>query len=275
ALPAGLRVRSAAVVELDHAAVGRGPFVGAHPELPSERSGQLGEEPAAGAVRRNGAAPTAPGLLARAEVALEPALRGLAAALRGEDAGAAQAELPQRDLVLVLVTGGLVALLEPFVLLPVGQQVVGADVRGLQPLGPGLPVGGEDRVLAGQQRRLGDRGGLGARGAGEHRHPGPAAVARHRAFEDMRDQTFAAGLDTEVLTDLSRLGDLEQRLTGEPDGLGRDRIELGPRGAGAAGGCGRWRHRCQASKLSATARRTGAIFCEWLGSAYRTWRASC
>src|SRR5699024_3451965 len=128
ALPAGLRVRSAAVVEMDHAAVGRGPFVGAHPELPSERSGQLGEEPAAGAVRRNGAAPTAPGLLARAEVALEPALRGLAAALRGEDAGAAQAELPQRDLVLVLVTGGLVALLEPFVLLPVGQQVVGADV---------------------------------------------------------------------------------------------------------------------------------------------------
>src|SRR5699024_8915251 len=125
ALPAGLRVRSAAVVEMDHAAVGRGPFVRAHAELVTERSGQLGEEPAAGAVRRNSAAATAPGLLARAEVALEPALRGLAAALRGEHAGTAQAELPQRDAVLVLVAGGLVALLEPLVLLPIGQQVVG------------------------------------------------------------------------------------------------------------------------------------------------------
>lgn len=236
---AGLRVGAAAVVQVHHATVGRRPLVGAHPELAAQGPGELGEEAAAGAVRRDGAATAASGGLARAEVALEPALCGVAAALRGEHPGTTQAELPQGDAILVLVAGGLIALLEPLVLLVEGQQIVGTDVRGLQPLGPGLPVGGEDRLLTGQQRALGDRGGLGARGTGEDDHPGPAAVSGHGALEDMGDQSLAAGLDAQVLTDLARFGDLEQRLTGELDRLGRDRVELGPCGAGAAGSGGR------------------------------------
>src|SRR5699024_10246711 len=124
------------------------------------RAGELREEAAAGAVGRDGAATAAAGGLARAELAGDPALGGLAATLRGEHAGAAQAELPQGDAIRVLVAGGLVALLEALVVLAVGQQIVGADVRGLQPLGPGLPLRGEDRVVARQQRGLGDRGGL-------------------------------------------------------------------------------------------------------------------
>ena len=241
-LLAGLGVGAAAEVEMDHAAVGRGPLVGAHAELAAQGAGELHEEAAAGAAGGDGAAAAAGGGLPRPELPAQPALGGLGTALRGEHPGTAQAQLPQRDAIGVLVAGGLVALLEALVLLAIGQQVVGADVLGLQPLGPRLPGRGEDRVLARQQSGLGDGRGLRTHGTGQHDHPGPAAVAGHGALEDVRDQALPGGLGAEVLTDLSGLGDVLERLAGEVDGGRGDRVELRTRGAGAAGGGGRGRH---------------------------------
>ena len=227
---------------MDHATVGRGPLVGAHAELATQRARQLREEAAAHAGRRDRAAAAATGGLAGAELAVDPPLRGLCAALRGQHAGAAEAELPLRDAVGVLVAGGLVALLEALVLLPEGQQVIGADVLGLEALGPRLPLGGEDRVVAREQRGLGDRGGLRAGGTGDHHHPGPAAIPGHGAVEDMGDEPITGGLGAQVLADLAGFGHLEQRLAGELDGIGGDRVQAGPGGAGATGGGGRLSH---------------------------------
>src|SRR5699024_552029 len=111
----GLRMRAAAVVQVHDSPVGRGPLVGADAELLAQRARELGEEAAAAAVRRHGAAATPLGGLAGAELALEPALGGLGAPLRGQHARPAQAELPQCDPIDVFVAGGLVALLEPLV----------------------------------------------------------------------------------------------------------------------------------------------------------------
>src|SRR5699024_5367898 len=98
----GLGVGTAAVAEVDHAAVGRGPLVGAHAELGAQGAGELHQEAAAGAARRDRALAAAGGGLAGAELAGQPALGGLAAALLREHAGAAESQLPEGDAVLVL-----------------------------------------------------------------------------------------------------------------------------------------------------------------------------
>ena len=87
--------------------------------------------------------------------AVVPALGGQVAALEGEHAGAAEAELVD-DLahaVLVddLVAGvaGEVAGHQPRVVLLGGQQVAGAEVAGLDAVAVGQPVRRDDRLVAG------------------------------------------------------------------------------------------------------------------------------
>src|SRR5699024_11535509 len=106
------------------------------------------------AVGRDGAASAPPGGRPGSDLALDPAFGGVGATLRGEHAGAAQAQLPLGDLILVLLAGGLVPELEALVVALVGQQIVGTDVLGIQSLRPGLPVGGKVRVIAGPLRGI-------------------------------------------------------------------------------------------------------------------------
>src|SRR5699024_11014354 len=78
-LLAGPGVRTATVAQVHDATVGRGPLVGADPELTAQGSGQQREEAAAGAVGRDGAASAPPGGRPGAEVALDPAFGGVGA----------------------------------------------------------------------------------------------------------------------------------------------------------------------------------------------------
>ena len=143
-------MRTAAVLDRDHPAVGDGELVGAHAESGLQRARQRDEEPAAAA--RRGCLLGHRGV--RAEVGILPAFGGVQPALPGQHPFPAQAQLEGHLLDLRIARVG-VARHQSRIVLRRWQQIAGAQVTRLQPLAPRHPGRSQQRTFAGQQHHLG------------------------------------------------------------------------------------------------------------------------
>jgi hypothetical protein len=150
------------VVEGHHAAVVVGVAVGADAEQLRHGSGQAEQEAAGGAEVGRGLGDRG----AWTAVTVVPALRGEVAALQGERADPAEAEVAGHlaDLGLLVgverVVAERVGRHQPRVVLLDGHQVARRQIARLHALLVGDPLRGHDRLGAGDEHDLIDRDGL-------------------------------------------------------------------------------------------------------------------
>ena len=105
----------------------------------------------------------------------------------------------------------------------------------------------------GQEDRLVDRDGAGARHANERDGPLPSGVAGHEAAKQVGEQPVAVYLDPDVLTNEGRRArNVLGHQPGEIDRVGKDRI------GGRAAGPGRGADSCRPEGLVLEVRRDGA-----------------
>ena len=99
------------------------------------------------------------------------------------------------------------------------EQVSDTYVAWLQPVAPGHPGGGQQRVGAGEQRAVVDGDGPGARGARYGHRPAPSGIGGVEALEQVGDDPVASRLNAEMLSHLLRADDVRQRGTRQADGF--------------------------------------------------------
>ena len=231
-------MRATAVVAGNDPAVVRGVGVRAATEHLAEHAAQRDEKPAAGAGRRGGPGQWRP----RPVLAVVPALGGLITAGRGQYPGPAR-EGPLRDVqrpgrigrfrraVGVPVDYGVVPGQhhhgdEPFVVIVRGKQVTHADIAGLEPVAPGDPGGGQQRVRPRDEGAVVNGHVARARGTRDGHGPAPAGVSGIEAGEQVGDDPVAPRLHATMLSHLLGADDVGQRGTRQVDGLRAGLIRL-------------------------------------------------
>jgi hypothetical protein len=189
----GLRMRTAAVLDRYHPAVGGRDLVGAGAETSLQRTAERDEEAATAA----GGWRLPSHRAVRAELARVPAVGSVETSEPGQHPDPAQTEF-ERDLLDLRIVGGKVARYQSGIVRSGGQQVAGAEIARLQPFTPRHPLGCEQRVLTGQQHHLGN-GRLPIRRPHHGDRPAPADVARQFGGEGVGGRELALGPDAEVL----------------------------------------------------------------------------
>lgn len=115
-----------------------------------------------------------------------------------------------------------------------GQQVAGPHVAGPEPLAPGHPLGGEERVGAGQQHRFVKRDVLGAGCPGDRHRPAPAPVTGLFGLEIVGDDPVPLGDQCHMLTHHPGRGGFLRRRACEVYRLGAQTVRGGGTGRTAS-----------------------------------------
>ncbi len=223
-------MRTTAVLDRDHPAVGTGELIGTDTEGGPQRAGQPDEEAAGPALGRG----VLGHLAVRTEVAVLPALGRIQASIPGQHPDPAEAEF-ETDLLDLRITGVEVARHQPGIIRRGRQQITRAQITRLQPLAPRHPLRGQQRTLAGQQHDLG-HARLGLRGADQRHRPVPAEVTRQGTRETVGGGVFGLGPHAQVGADLRaglagladpdvRAGQIDGGSSGQIDGGGENRVD--------------------------------------------------
>ena len=214
-------MRAAAVFEVDDGSVGRH-LVAAHPEHRPQRTGERQEEPAIAADALGGLCH----LRAGAVVAVVPALRRLGPAPGTHHRASSQPDLGG-GLVDLRVAGGHVTGHQPQVVRQRRQQVAGAQVAGPDPLIPGHPLRGQQRLGPGYQHHLADRRMVGTGVTGHHDRPLPALIAGQVGEESVGGAGGIFVADAEVVTYRVVAAVLDDRRPRQLDCTSQDRRQFG------------------------------------------------
>ncbi len=226
----GLAVRTATVVQADHRRVRRRPGVGADPEALPQGATQRHEVATGRALGRR----LQRDIAGRPRFAGVPALSRLVAALGSQHPHPAQTQLPELQLIGVIVIRDRESGHQQRIVGPVGQFVTGAEVAWSQAVRPRHPDRGEHRIIAGQQDTVAD-GDLGrTRHMGQRNRPLPAPIATGQALERVQHQPWALTPHPQVSPDRTgqgdvlggRAGQLHFSRSGLVDVLGQTRSSL-------------------------------------------------